>query len=444
NQITKNISEMINFGDNIIVGLSGGADSVALTYFLYKLSDYFKLKIIACHINHGLRGEEADKDQKFVRSYCNKLNIKLLEKNLDLIKLSKQSSKSIEELGRYVRYEFFNECSEKYKAKIATAHNLNDSVETVILNLIRGAGLKGLCGIPKSRDNIIRPFIDFTRQDIETYCKENLLIYMTDSSNLSIDYNRNLIRHRIIPVISKINPNFTSTINRNCDIILKDEEYLSKLALDILKKISYNNNYYYYYSIRELEKYEINIKNRVIKLILKSYKLPYSYQKIKIILNFIFEKKNTRRLMINNNYYIYKNNNYFEIKKINKNLKKDLNIKLFDNNTKDYINFDIIKYSELEEKIKKDKSILKKCIDLDKISGEPILRYRKDGDKIKLAYRKVTKSLKKLFNEEKISEEDRSNILIICDALGVIWVQDFGSDERVNVSSQTKNILFLY
>ena len=82
NQITKNISEMINFGDNIIVGLSGGTDSVALTYFLYKLSDYFKLKIIACHINHGLRGEEADKDQKFVRSYCNKLNIKLLEKNV--------------------------------------------------------------------------------------------------------------------------------------------------------------------------------------------------------------------------------------------------------------------------------------------------------------------------------------------------------------------------
>lgn len=444
NQISKQIYKMIDFEDKIIVGLSGGADSVALTYFLYKISNYFNLKIIACHINHGLRGDEANQDQIFVRKYCNKLNIDLLEKNLDLINLSRQSSKSLEELGRHVRYEFFNECSKKYSAKIATAHNLNDSVETVILNLIRGSGLKGLCGIPKARDNIIRPFINFTRQDIEDYCRENLLSYVVDSSNLSVDYNRNLIRHKIIPVISKINPSFALTINRNCDIISKDDEYLSNLSLDILKKISYNNSY----SIAELDKYNTNLKTRVIKIILKTNNLPYNYQKIDLILNFIFKNKKSRRFLINNNFYIYKNNDVFEIKQIceNPNIKqkKFFNIKLFDDdNIKNYIKYDIIKYKDIEDKIKKDKSILKKCLDLDKISGDLVLRNRQDGDKIKLAYRGVTKSLKKLFNEERILEKDRDNILVINDNDGVVWVQGFGADQRVNVSDKTKNILFL-
>ncbi len=434
------ISNNIVGNDVIIVGLSGGADSVALTYFLYEISYKFNLKIIGCHINHGIRGSEADEDQQFVRTYCKKLKIELLEKKVNLLQLALNCKKSLEEIGRDIRYQFFDECSKKYNAKIATAHNMNDNAETIILNLIRGSGLKGMCGIPNVRQNIIRPFINFTRQDIEKYCHSRSLNFVVDSTNELTDYNRNLIRHKIIPVILKINPNFASTINRNCDIILEDEIYLSKLTDRALKTI-YNGAEYL---IDKFNQYPVNIRRRMIKSILEMNNLSYSYKKIKLILDFI-DNQSVSKLMLSQNRYIYKQENYFIIKNLSiDNINQPLNIKLSDSACKVYIKYNIIKYKDIKEKIVKDKSILKKCIDYDKIVGEPVLRNKQSGDIIKLAYRKVSKSLKKLFNEAKIPIEERKKILVISDDLGVIWIDRFGADERVNVNKQTENILFIF
>ena len=145
------------------------------------------------------------------------------------------------------------------------------------------------------------------------------------------------------------------------------------------------------------------------------------------------------------NKFIYKKNGFFKIENIKETkFDKELNINLFDQNVETYLKYDIIKYNDIKDEIKKDKAILKQCIDYDKISGEPVLRHKENGDKIRLSYRKVTKSLKKLFNEENLSIEDKKNILVISDDFGVIWVQDFGADQRVNVNYDTQNILFLY
>ena len=435
------ISDMINFGDSVVVGLSGGADSVALTHFLVRISKKFGLKVTACHINHGIRGNEADADQEFVRIYCKNLKIDLLEKKVNLLELSKKRKISIEELGRNVRYDFFDECSKKFGAKIATAHNLNDNAETVILNLVRGSGLKGLSGIPVQRGNIIRPFINFSRQDIEQYCEENELSFVTDSTNLSVDYSRNLIRHKIIPVVSQINSNFASTIKRNCDIILRDELYLSQIAQDIIKNIFDQNGY----SIKKLEKYPENIKTRVLKQILGINQLSYSYKKIEVLLDFVFDSRH-QKMMLDHTKYICKNNGYFNICDINRNQTSQIpkiSLNLFSSVARKYIDYNIIDSTEIKEKIEKDKSILKCCVDYDKIVGNLVLRNKEGGDKVKLAYRKCSKSLKKLFNEEKISPEDRNKILVISDDLGVIWVQNFGADQRVNVTPDTRNILFL-
>ncbi len=446
-QRVDGISDMVNLGDNIVVGLSGGADSVALTDFLVTISNFFQLKIKACHVNHGIRGNEADADQEFVRLYCDKLKIDLLEKKVNLPELAKVEKKSFEELGREVRYQFFYECAKEHNAKIATAHNLNDNVETVILNLIRGSGLKGLCGIPAQRDKIIRPFINFSRQDIERYCEEKGLSFVIDSSNLSVDYSRNLIRHKIIPIVSKINPKFESTIKRNCDIILRDELYLSEVSQVALKDMSDLNGY----SIEKLSLCNENIKARVVKQILKINDLPYSYKKINIFLNFVFESPSSK-MVLSDKKYLCKNGNYFKICDIikggyqdnkNESQQKMLPIDLYCDLSRNYISYDIVKYSSLENEIKNNKSILKQCIDYDRIVGKPVLRTKKNGDKVRLAYRGVSKSLKKLFSEEKISVKDRNNLLVISDDVGVVWVQNFGADERVNVTPNTNNILFL-
>ncbi len=443
-QRVEKITDMIAYNDKIIVGLSGGADSVALTYFLYEISKYYNLEVMGCHINHGIRGNEADADQEFVRIYCDKLNIKLFEMKVNLTEVAASSKMSLEEIGRNVRYKFFKECSEKYNAKIATAHTMSDNAETVILNLIRGSGLKGLCGIPATRENIIRPFINFTREEIEKYCEENSLAFVVDSTNLLDDYSRNLVRHKIIPIICNINPNFLSTINRNCDIILEDEMYLNGIVEDAIKKIYTGNGY----NINELNKYSSNIKGRIIKKILKENFLPYEYKKIKLIIDFINGEflnngKIEYKLSLSKNQYIEKNGDYFNIKKFVKTSKAKLNVKLYDSCCNNYIKYDIIDYNDIKDDIEKNKRILKCCLDYNKIIGQPILRYKNNGDKIKLAYRNGSKSLKKLFNEEKIPLEHRDKIFVIADDKGVIWVSGFGADERVNVNSSTKKVLFL-
>jgi len=198
---------MINEGDRILVGFSGGADSLFLIHSLIELKKRINIEIYASHVNHGIRGDEAKKDENFVREYCLKHNILLYNKNVDIPEISEKNKISEETAGRNERYKFFKEvCQKNNINKIAVAHNMNDSVETVIHNMIRGASLNGLCGIKPVYKNIIRPIIEVTRQEIELYLKENDLTYCTDSTNACDIYTRNKIRNNILKCMSEINP----------------------------------------------------------------------------------------------------------------------------------------------------------------------------------------------------------------------------------------------
>ena len=163
---------MISQEDTIVVGVSGGADSMCLLHFLLSVRNELNLNIIVAHINHNLRGKEALRDQSFVESTCKALNVECRVLSADINKISAETGKSSEECGRKIRYEFFNSLAEK-NGKIATAHTLSDNSETILFNIARGTGLKGITGIPRTRENIIRPIIDITRQQVEEYCREN-------------------------------------------------------------------------------------------------------------------------------------------------------------------------------------------------------------------------------------------------------------------------------
>ena len=229
---TINKQRLIEKGDKILIGLSGGADSVCLTHALHSLSSELGIEIVAAHVNHMIRGAEAERDADFAAEYSASLGIECVSTVVNIPEIAAKSGISEETAGRCARYRFFSETLEKYGFnKIATAHNLNDSAETITMNFMRGSALSGLSGIPYKRENIIRPLLDVSREEIESYCKENNLRYVTDSTNSEDKYTRNKIRHILIPLIEKeFNPDFMTTATRNAGIIKAEEDYIAAAA----------------------------------------------------------------------------------------------------------------------------------------------------------------------------------------------------------------------
>lgn len=232
-KILKTIKKynLIKDGDKIVVGVSGGPDSITLLDLLLKLKNQniIKFDIVVCHINHMIR-EEATSDEGYVKEYCNKHNIECFVKRAEVEEIAKQNKMGTEETGRKIRYDFFYEILEKTKSnKIATAHNANDNAETVLMNIIRGCGTSGLKGIEANNKQLIRPLIECSRTEIEEYCKQNNLKPRIDKTNFENDYTRNKIRNMLIPYIQEnFNPNIIEGINRLSSLSKQENDYLEK------------------------------------------------------------------------------------------------------------------------------------------------------------------------------------------------------------------------
>lgn len=242
-QVLKTIKKynLIKPNDKIVCGVSGGPDSICMLDILRRVKEENKINfdIMVCHINHLIR-EEATVDEQYVENYCKKYSIPFYAKRIDVKKQAENSKQGTEEAGRNVRYDFFEEIFQKEKGtKIAIAHNKNDKIETMIMNIFRGSGISGLRGIEPIRDNkFIRPLIECERVEIETYCEENELNPRIDKTNFINDITRNKIRNMVIPYIkNEFNPNIINTLNRLSDVITEEDEYMKKQTLDIYNKI---------------------------------------------------------------------------------------------------------------------------------------------------------------------------------------------------------------
>jgi tRNA(Ile)-lysidine synthase len=238
-QQTIRKNKLIKKGDKVIVGVSGGPDSICLLHILYQLRIILKLRLIVAHVNYGYREKEADKDEKYVRELAKKLKLKCKVLQPSAFKL--QSSANLEAQFRDIRYQFFNDILKKEKAnKIAVAHTENDQMETILMFFLRGSGLRGLSGMDYKRDKIIRPLLDCLRGDILAYLKENNLRYRTDVTNEDTTYTRNKIRRKLIPYLEKeFNPNLSSTLIQNAKVIRDDYDFINqatKLIYQSLKK----------------------------------------------------------------------------------------------------------------------------------------------------------------------------------------------------------------
>ena len=256
---------LIEQNDKIVCAVSGGPDSICMLDILRRVKEENQINfdIVVCHINHMIR-EEATADEQYVENYCKKYKIPFFVKRVDVKKIAEANKQGTEEAGRKVRYDFFEEIFQIENAtKIAIAHNKNDKIETIIMNVFRGSGIAGLRGIEPIRDNkYIRPLIETERTDIEKYCEENSLNPRIDKTNFINDVTRNKIRNIVIPYIkNEFNPNFINTLDRLSNVITEEDEYMKKKTIEIYNKIK----------VKEKEGYiilnlkEFNIQDEVIR-----------------------------------------------------------------------------------------------------------------------------------------------------------------------------------
>lgn len=240
--------DLIQNGDKIVVGLSGGPDSLSLINVLDEIKNDetipLKFELVAAHINHNMR-EEAKADEDFVVNYCKENNIEIHVLSIDILKISQEEKRGTEETGRNARYNFFEEVLIKTNAnKIATAHTANDNAETVLMNMMRGSGTSGLKGIrPIRNGKFIRPLIETTRDEIEKYCEDYKLNPRIDKTNFENDYTRNKVRNILIPLIKEqFNPNIIESINRLSDIIDEENDYLDNITKQKYNEILIEEN----------------------------------------------------------------------------------------------------------------------------------------------------------------------------------------------------------
>lgn len=235
---------LIEKGDKVLVGVSGGPDSMCLLDNLIEISNELDFEILVAHINHCIRQEAID-DENYVIDYCKRKGIKVFVKRADIIEISKENKKGLEETGREIRYQFFEEVAKNESAnKIAIAHNMNDKIETILMNIIRGSGTLGLKGIEPTREGkYIRPLIEIERKDIEEYCREKSLNPRIDKTNEDNEYTRNKIRNILIPFLKKeFNPNIIKTINKLSEISRDEQNYLEKVVNNIYSKAVIEEN----------------------------------------------------------------------------------------------------------------------------------------------------------------------------------------------------------
>ncbi|HEY6436786.1 MAG TPA: tRNA lysidine(34) synthetase TilS, partial [Ignavibacteriaceae bacterium] len=276
-------NHLIEIGDKVLVALSGGADSIFLLSFLLKFKNRFKIDVTAFHLNHKLRGKASVEDEKFCAEFCLKINIKLVCISKDVKAFAKKMKVSVEEAGRDIRYPELNKAATKMKCtRIATAHNSSDNVETILLNFIKGTGLKGLVGIPVRRDNIIRPILCLSAEEIRTYLKANKIPFRVDESNLDSDYERNFLRNEIIPKLKKrLNPKLEEKISNTSKIVSELNSYIDKQIEKIRKEVVKSDKQELRISLQKITTLDQSLLSILIKTVIENkFKIELSSENI--------------------------------------------------------------------------------------------------------------------------------------------------------------------
>lgn len=405
---------------HITVALSGGADSMALLNALLKLKDELNIeKIGAAHFNHEIRGDEALRDQNFVLEQCKSIEVECLIGSADVPEFARQHHLSLELAARQLRYEFFESIDTDV---VATAHTASDNIETVIFNLTRGTVLSGLCGIPPKRGKYIRPLILCTREDVENYCAQNGIEFVTDSTNLSDDYTRNKIRHNVVPVLKTFNESAESAVSRMTASLREDEDFINRVVKKEYDELLRDG----FLSADELRRLHPAIAKRIIAKHCNALGIKVD------------------NLHINRIYSICMLGGKISLSgdmtaAYNNGILKFAPAKNQPTNTAFTVDITRCDNYFFENHQNVHNLFLKNILDCDKIVGKLVVRNRVVGDTIRLKNKNCTKTLKKLFCEYKIPVQEREVWPVLADDLGIVWIHKIGVAERcaADLHSQT-------
>lgn len=399
---------LIEKGDVIGVALSGGRDSVALLYNLLELKNNIDFTVVGINVDHQIRGIESENDSKFCEKLCKDNGIKLFFSKIECVNHAKQNNLTLEEAARIKRYEFFDELLSSCKVnKIALGHHKNDNVETILFNLFRGSGANGVSGIKKVRGKYIRPLLNVSRDDIDSYIKENDLPYVEDSTNSDVDYSRNYIRNVIIPKITEKFPNAIDSISRFSENISEEQSYLEGIASDFVMFCE--------------EKCSIDITNIHKQVFIKAVNLALrhlgiTHEVYKVNYEDLWEltsKQNGKSINLTQGIIAIKEYNIIV-------LQKNSTIPYFETDIKE-CSFDFCGNEYLIKKSKK-REIGKNTLsfDFDKLPKDAIIRSRKDGD----IFRRTSGSvkLKEYLIDKKIPSFERDKMLFIASENNILAV----------------------
>ncbi len=448
NKIRHTIEQyhMLEKGDTVVVGLSGGADSCALLHYLVSIREQMSLRIIACHINHMIRGEEADRDQHFAEQFCGQLHTEFRLLRINVPEEAARRQEGLEQCARSIRYAFFEEIAGAYNGRIATAHTASDNAETVLYHLARGSGIRGLCGIPPVRDRIIRPLITCTREEVEQYCARNEILFVTDSTNLADDYTRNKIRHHVIPVLEEINPAAVTNISRTTEILRCNAEYLYRCSADLLEEARVEKHRGTY-KANTLYNAHPAVFAQMMAELCRPYGMIPDAEHIALMHQITHSGG---AVQLNENLFAVCSQGLFRIYDKHthsggEGTYSEIAVGMAENiviNDKK-ISLKRVSISEFNNAKKNPDFLFINSGDCDTIPVRAVFRYRQSGDRFAPPHRHLTKSVRKLFIEMKIPAERRNRILLLADGNDIIWIEGIGFSEKYGVTSRTERVLLL-
>jgi tRNA(Ile)-lysidine synthase len=429
-------NQLVKSGDRILVALSGGADSVFLLNFLNKYKKKYDIELFAFHLNHKLR-KESDSDQEFSKNLCKKLSIPFFTAGKKVRLYAKKKKLSIEEAGRILRYEMLQKKARKLSCnKIATAHNLDDNSETILLNLIKGRGLSAIAGIPIKSNNVIRPIMCLSKSEIESYLKINNIEFVVDRSNQDENFERNYLRNKIVPLITeKFNKNFSRNIFQTTNILNQYLEFTDKIISSKYSQVvrASENNVEVSLTLLTNES-EFLLAEIIRRIIIQEFNHEATYKTIRDIVS-LTKKQAGRRKNISDDIVVFKEADKLVFMK---NKKSNPVIRIVPTGKTFYVN-------KMKISIKKTKDFYLgqgskiEYIDADKVVGNLVLRNWNEGDKFIPLGMKGYKKVSDFLTDIKIPSSKRDEILILEDQQKIICILGHRIDDRVKITEQTKN-----
>ncbi|MBQ9701215.1 MAG: tRNA lysidine(34) synthetase TilS [Lachnospiraceae bacterium] len=451
-----NENRMMEKGDNIVIGVSGGADSMCLLDIMLYIATEYDLNIYVVHINHGIRGESAYRDARFVKDYCYSRGVNCTIGEYDVPILASQWGMSHEEAGRRVIYEAFDEMLQRLggKGKIAVAHNADDSAETILLNLIRGSGLKGMTGIQPVRDNIIRPILCLSRSEIEAYNQAEGINYVTDETNLEDEYTRNKIRMNILPKMCQINPNAIEHMNAAAISLSEIEDYMAAQVNQTFnesvewddKTSSLSIKVDRFIELHKAMKGQL-IKECLYRVATKSKDITKQHIDSVEALFYMSVGKS-----VNLPYHMVARRGYHSVvveKSVPTEYKASSCIStaisgegIYDIETGEKTLRLTVAKDEFRQEIFTENKCTK-WIDCDIMECDLQVRNRRNGDYIAVDDKGSKKKLKDYFIDSKIPKEDRDRILLVANGSEIVWIVGYRLSAAYKVNENTKHILKL-